>query len=114
MKPNIFLLIIATAITALIGYSVYSYSVDTRKVLSTIIFSFTFLIYSGMLLGVRLDYEKAQLLKNGLSILFILYSLLIIFLYISIPYTIPFYLLINLLPLLIYCVLINFFVKAKF
>jgi len=113
MKANIFLLIIAAALTALIGYSVYSYSIDTRKMLSTVIFSFTFLIYTGMLLGFKIGYEKAQALKNTVSVLFLLYSIVISLVFIRVEYTIPLYLLINGLPLLIYGAIINFFTKNK-
>jgi len=114
MKTNLFPLIIAVALTALIGYSVYSYSLEARKTLSTVIFSLTFLTYTGMLLGIRMDYGKAQALKNTVSVLFTFYALFISFLFIRSEYTIPMYLLINIAPLLIYGAIINFFNKAKF
>ena len=114
MKLNSLLLIIATVLTILIGYSIYTYSVDTRKILSTVIFSFTFLIYVGMLLGVRMEYEKTQVLKNNGSVLFALYSLFICFIFIYTEYSIPIYLLINIGPLLIYSTIIIFFNKAKY
>ena len=114
MKPNYFLLIIALGLTALVGYSVYAYSVEARKVLSTIVFCTTFLVYLGMLFGFRIEYPKAQILKNTVSILFIIFSLLSNLYYLNIEYTIPLYLLINISPLLIYAVIINFFSKPKF
>ncbi len=114
MKPNFFLLIITVCLTALIGYSVFSYSVDTRKVLSTIVFSTTFLIYCGILIGFTVEYSKGQILKNTMSILFLLYSLCVSLFLIKSEYTVPLYLLINFVPLLIYGAIINYFVKAKY
>lgn len=114
MKLSLFLLSIAAALTILIGYSVYTYSVDARKLTSTVIFSFTFLTYSGMLLGIKMDYPKANVLKNTTSVLFALYSLIITMLFVRAEYTIPLYLLINVVPLLIYGTIINFFSKAKY
>ena len=114
MKTNIFLLIITIALTTLIGYSVYSYSVDVRKVLSTAIFSVTFLIYTGILLGFRINYDKANFLKNTVSILFIFYSLIISYIFIRVEYSTPFFLLINMAPLLIYITIIYFLNKSKF
>lgn len=114
MKPNLFLLIIAAALTAIFAYSVYSYSVESRNVMSTIVFSFTFLIYTGLLFGFKMDYDKGQVLKNTVSILFALYSLMIALLFIKSEYTKPLYLLINIVPLLIYGIIINFFSKAKY
>ena len=114
MKPNLFLLMIAAALTAIFAYTVYSYSLDSRSLMSTIIFSLTFLTYSGILLGFKMNYEKGQVLKNTVSILFILYSLIITLLFIRLEYTKPLYLLINAVPLLIYGAIINFFSKAKY
>ena len=114
MKPNLFLFMIAAALTAIFAYAVYSYSVESRSVMSTVVFSSTFLIYSGMLFGIRMDYEKSQVLKNTVSILFTLYSLIIALLFIKADYTKPLYLLINIVPLLVYGVIINFFSKAKY
>lgn len=114
MKPNLFLFIIAAALTAIFAYSVFSYSVESRKIMSTIVFSLIFLIYSGILLGVRMDYEKGQILKNTVSILFTLYTLIITTFFIGTEYTKPLYLLINIVPLLIYGIIINFFTKAKY
>lgn len=114
MKPNIFLLIIAVALTALVGYSVYSYSVEARKVISTVVFCATFLIYTGMLFGFKMEYPKAQVIKNTVSVLFTLYSLAVSLFFISAEYTIPLYLLINVAPLLIYGAILNFFNKANF
>lgn len=114
MKPNLFLLLIAAALTATFAYTVYSYSVESRSVMSTLIFSLTFLTYSGMLLGIRMNYDKSQVLKNTVTILFISYSLIITLLFIRLEYTKPLYLLINFVPLLIYGAIINFFSKAKY
>jgi hypothetical protein len=114
MKSNFFLLIIAAALTALIGYAVYAYSVEPRKVLSTVIFSISFFGYVAMLLGVSYEYSKAHVVKNVTSLLFAFYSLGIGYFFIQTEYSIPLYLIANGVPLLIYGVIINFFTKAKY
>ncbi len=114
MKPNIFLILIAIVLTALFSFSVYSYSVESKRILSTVIFSFTFLVYIGMLLGYKMEYDKAQVLKNTVSILFIIFSAIVTLFYLRIDYSIPLYLLINIVPLLIYAAVVNGFAKAKF
>lgn len=114
MKPKIFSLTIAIILSSLIAYTVYAYSVESKKTISTVFAFISFFSYLGGLIGVKADYEKAQTLKSTVSVIFIFINILSTFVFLRADYAIPLYLLINGFILLTYYGLVNFFVKAKF
>lgn len=114
MKFKNFSLAIALLISALIAYTVYAYSLEAKKTLSTIFAFVSFSSYIGGLIGVKTDYDKGQTLKNTVSVIFIFINVATTLMFLHENYSEPIYLLVNGLVLLSYYGLVNFFTKAKF
>ena len=112
MKTNSFLLAIAFFLTVLISFTVFSYSLESTKYLSTIFSFLTFFSYLGALIGVKFEYEKSHLLKNTVSTVFILLNCILTVIFLKIDYSLPIYLLINGSVLLIYFSILYFFNKS--
>lgn len=114
MKPNFFLLLITALLSTLISYTVYSYSLESTKNISLTFSFITFFSYLGALLGVKFEYEKSQVLKNTVSVVFVLINLALTFIFLTLDYSIPIYLLVNGSILLIFYSILYFFNKSKF
>ena len=113
MKPNFFLLIIAFLLTSLISFTIYSYSLATTRNISTVFSFLTFFSYLGALIGVKFEYQKAQVLKNTLTIVFLLVNCILITIFLKIDYSLPIYFLLNGGILLIYYTILYFFNKSN-
>lgn len=114
MKINSFLIVISFLLTAMISFSVFSYSQESTMILSTVVSSITYLSYLGGLLAVKFEDQRGNVLKTTTSIVFLIINIFLTFIFLKFNYSIPLFILINGSVLLIYYSILYFFVKAKY